>query len=75
MANSYLTLMQLKRVRGVLSQVQERRKRSLHMAVFPYKIPRENNCTTHKELLSIVTFWQHFRKYLFGPKFLLRTST
>ena len=31
-------------------------------------------CTTRKELLAVVTFLQHFRPYLLGQHFVLRTD-
>ena len=36
--------------------------------------PERRYCVTRKELLAVVTFLQHFRPYLLGREFLLRTD-
>ena len=36
--------------------------------------PEHHYCVTRRELLAVVTFVQHFRPYLLGRKFLLRTD-
>ncbi len=35
---------------------------------------QKNYCTTRKELLAVVTYCRHFRHYLLGRKFYLRTD-
>ena len=36
--------------------------------------PEQNNCVTRKELLAVVTFLNHFRHYLIGRPFTIRTD-
>ena len=36
--------------------------------------PERNYCVTHKELLAVVTFLNHFRHYLLGTPFTIRTD-
>jgi len=33
-----------------------------------------NYCVTHKELLAVVTFLQHFHQYLLGREFTVHTN-
>ena len=59
---------------GVLSQVQGGEEKVIAYGSISLQNSQRKYCTTHKELLSIVTFLKHFRNYLFGQKFLLRTD-
>ena len=36
--------------------------------------PERNYCVTRKELLAVVAFLHHFRQYLLGAKFIIRTD-
>ena len=36
--------------------------------------PERNYCVTRKELLAVVTFLKHFRQYLIGRQFTIRTD-
>ena len=71
MAISYLTLMQLG---GVLSRVQEGGEKGVAYGSISLQNSQRKYFTTHKELLSIVTFLKHVSKYLFGQNFLSRTD-
>jgi len=61
-------------VGAVLSQVQEGRE----VVVAYYSkslVPTEQNyCTTRKELLAVIKSVKHFRPYLYGRRFRLRTN-
>ena len=61
-------------VGAVLSQVQQSRERVI--AYFSKTLtPAERNyCVTRRELLAVVKAVKHFRPYLYGQKFLLRTD-
>ena len=59
---------------GVLSQVQGGEEKVIAYGSISLQNSQRKYCTTHKELLSIVTFLKHFRNYLLGQKFLLRTD-
>lgn len=60
---------------AVLSQVQEDgTERVIAYASRVLTRPERNYCVTRRELLAVVTFVQHFRPYLLGRQFLLRTD-
>lgn len=59
---------------GVLSQIQNGEEKVIAYASVSLLNSQRKYCTTHKELLAIVTFLKHFRNYLFGQNFLLRTD-
>jgi hypothetical protein len=59
---------------AVLSQVQEGVVRVIAFASNNLTAAQRNYCTTHKELLAVVLFTRHFRHYLLGRPFLVRTN-
>ena len=59
---------------GVLSQVQEGKERVIAYASFSLTKPERNYCVTRKELLAVVRMVKHFKPYLYGQEFLLRTD-
>ena len=59
----------------VLSQCQEDGKE--HVISYASRLltkPECNYCVTQKELLAVVTFLHHFRQYLIGAPFVIRTA-
>ena len=59
---------------GVLSQVQDGVERPLAYASRTMTKPERNYSVTRRELLAVVEFCKHFRHYLIGRKFRLRTD-
>ena len=59
---------------GVLSQVQDGVERVVAYGSRSLSAAEKNYCTTRKELLAIVWFMEHFRHYLLGGEFLVRTD-
>ncbi|KAJ3588488.1 hypothetical protein NHX12_012080 [Muraenolepis orangiensis] len=59
---------------AVLSQVQEGRKRVLAYGSRKLSKTEQNYCTTRRELLAVVEFASHFRQYLLGRPFTVRTD-
>ena len=59
---------------GVLSQVQDEKERPISFASKVLNSAQRDNCTTRKELLAVVIFTRHFRHYLLGRVFLIRTD-
>ena len=60
---------------AVLSQVQEDgSERVIAYASRVLTKPERRYCVTRRELLAVVSFVQHFRPYLLGRRFLLRTD-
>ncbi|MES9879356.1 MAG: pol polyprotein, partial [Sedimenticola sp.] len=57
-----------------LSQVQNGVIKPICYASNTLLKAQRNYCTTRKELLSVVKFCRHFRHYLLGRRFLLRTD-
>ena len=60
---------------AVLSQRQK--DGSEHVVAYASRIlsrPERRYCVTRRELLAVVTFVQHFRPYLLGQEFILRTD-
>ena len=57
-----------------LCQVQEGAERVLAFASYSLTPAQRNYCTTRKELLAVVRFTRHFRHYLLGRRFLIRTD-
>ena len=50
---------------------------SKHVIVYASRLltrPEKNYCVTHKELLAVVTFLNHFWHYLLGTPFTIRTD-
>ena len=61
-------------VGAVLSQVQEGRERVIAYYSKTLSDSERNYCTTRKELLAVIKAIKHFRPYLYGRKFTLRTD-
>ena len=60
---------------GVLSQLQDDgTERVIAYASRVLTRPERRYCVTRRELLSVVTFTHHFRPYLLGGKFTIRTD-
>ena len=59
---------------GVLSQVQDGKERVIAYASKRLSSQQERYSVTRRELLAVITFVNHFRHYLLGQKFLLRTD-
>ena len=59
---------------AVLSQIQDGREKVVAYAGRCLNRAEANYCVTRKELLAVVYFTRHFRHYLFGKKFILRTD-
>lgn len=59
---------------GVLSQIQEGNERVISFASRTLNKAEYNYCVTRKELLAIVFFIKHFRHYLLGRKFVVRSD-
>ena len=61
-------------ISGVLSQIQNGTEKVIAYASKTLNKSQRNYCTTNKELLAVITFVKHFRHYLLGRKFLIRTD-
>ena len=61
-------------VGGILSQVQDGKERVVAFASKKLNRAQQRYSVTRRELLAAVTFTHHFRHYLLGRKFLLRTD-
>jgi transposase InsO family protein len=59
---------------AVLSQIQDGDEKVLAYASRLYSDAEKNYCVTRKELLAVVFFMKHFRQYLLGREFLVRTD-
>ena len=59
---------------SVLSQVQQGQERVIAYAGRILSRNEVNYCITRKELLAIVHFTRHFRQYLLGRQFVVRTD-
>lgn len=59
---------------AVLSQIQDGEERVIEYFSRVISKPERNYCVTRKELLAIVRAVDHFHKYLYGRKFLIRTD-
>ena len=59
---------------SVLSQIQDGRERVIAYASKRLNEQKERYSVTRKELLAVITFVNHFRHYLLGQQFLLRTD-
>lgn len=57
-----------------LLQVQDGQERVVAYGSFTLSAAQRRYCTTRKELLAVVRFTQHFRHYLLGREFLVRTD-
>ena len=58
----------------VLSQIQNGEEKVISYASKSLSKSQQKYCTTFIELLAVVTFVKHFRHYLWGRKFLVRTD-
>ena len=59
---------------AVLSQMQGGEERVLAYASKGFSSAERNYCTTRRELLALVHFTSHFRQYLLGRHFVVRTD-
>ena len=59
---------------AVLSQVQNAEDRVIAYASKTLSSEQQNYCATKKELLAVVNFMEHFRQYLYGTAFTIRTD-
>ncbi|CAG2252031.1 unnamed protein product [Mytilus edulis] len=59
---------------AVLSQLQDGQEKVICYASHVLMKPQRKYCTTRKELLAVVKFCRHFRHYLLGRRFVLRTD-
>lgn len=59
---------------AVLSQLQDGRERVLGYFSKTLSKPERNYCVTRRELLAVVKSVEHFYKYLYGRRFLIRTD-
>jgi hypothetical protein len=59
---------------AVLSQLHDGKERVVAYASQSLSKTQRNYCATKRELLAVVTFVKHFRHYLYGTKFLIRTD-
>ena len=57
-----------------LVQVQEGKEKVIGYASFVLTPEQRRYCTTRKELLAVVRFTRHFRHYLLGRQFVVRTD-
>ena len=61
-------------VGAVLSQVQDGNEKVVAYASKALSNSERKYCVTRKELLAVVTFIKHFRHFLYGHKFVVRTD-
>jgi hypothetical protein len=61
-------------VGAVLSQIQNGEERPIAFYSKTLSSSERNYCTTRRELLGVVMAVKHFRPYLYGQEFLLRTD-
>ena len=59
---------------AVLSQIQEGEEKVLAYGSRRLSATEQNYCTTRRELLAVVEFTSHFRHYLLGRSFTVRTD-
>ena len=59
---------------GVLSQVQNSEEKVIAYASHTLNKAQQQYCTTKREFLAVVTFMKHFKHFLLGLKFLIRTD-
>jgi hypothetical protein len=63
-----------KAIGGVLSQIIDGDERVIAYASRTLSKTERRNCVTRKELLAVVQFIKHFRHFLYGRQFLIRTD-
>ena len=61
-------------VGGILSQYQNNEERVIAYGSHTLNSAQQNYCATKRELYSVVYFLQHYKQYLLGRKFILRTD-
>ena len=61
-------------VGDVLAQEQYGTEKAIAFASKTLNPAQQNYCTTKRELLAVVTFLRHFKHYLIGRKFIIRTD-
>ncbi|KAG5891946.1 hypothetical protein JTB14_002222 [Gonioctena quinquepunctata] len=59
---------------AVLSQIQEGQEKVIGYFSKTLSKPERNYCVTRRELLAVVKGVEHFYKYVYGRRFLLRTD-
>lgn len=59
---------------AVLSQIQDGKETVIAYASRTLSSAEKNYCVTRKEMLALVYFVKHFKQYLLGREFLLRTD-
>ena len=59
---------------AVLSQIQDGEERVIAYASKTLSASQRAYCTTKRELLAVIHFVKHFRQYLMGMKFKIRTD-
>ena len=59
---------------AVLSQMPQGEDRVIAYASKTLSCEQQNYCTTKTELLAAVHFVEHFRQYLYGRHFVIRTD-
>jgi RNase H-like domain found in reverse transcriptase/Reverse transcriptase (RNA-dependent DNA polymerase)/Integrase core domain/Integrase zinc binding domain/Zinc knuckle len=59
---------------AVLSQIQDGQEKVIAYASRTLSGPERNYCVTRKELLAVVYYAKHFRPYLLGRTFVIRTD-
>ena len=59
---------------GTLSQIQDGEEKPVGHASKALSRAQRNYCTTHRELLGVVTMVQYYKHYLMGNKFTVRTD-
>ena len=59
---------------AILSQVQDGQERVIAYASKALSKSQKRYCTTYRELLALVLFVKHFRHYLWGRHFIIRTD-
>lgn len=63
-----------KAIGAELIQIQNGQERVVAYGSFTLSPAQRRYCTTRKELLAVVRFTQHFKHYLLGREFILRTD-
>jgi len=59
---------------AVLSQIQNNKERVIAYASHKFSAAERKYCTTRKELLAVHKYTLHFKHYLYGQQFLVRTD-
>ena len=59
---------------AVLQQVQDGETKVIGYASKTFSKEQRNYCVTRKELCAVITYVKHFRPYLYGRKFTIRTD-